>query len=91
MVRTYNDYVEIFAEKKCILLTNEKDLYSTENIYTYTVKYTASCDHENTCILNHFIYDNSGIICKKCTYKKMSETLSLMQTENPNITHKTEY
>jgi hypothetical protein len=91
MGRTYNDYVEIFAEKKCKLLTNEKDLYSTENIYTYTVKYTASCDHENSCQLKSFLYDNSGILCKDCAYKKKNETLSRMQAENPNISHKTEY
>jgi hypothetical protein len=57
----------------------------------YTVKYTASCDHENTCMLQHFLYHNSGIICKKCARKNASEKMSLMQAENPNISHKTEY
>ena len=91
MGRTYSDYVEIFAEKKCKLLTNEKDLFSTNNIQKYKVKYIASCDHENTCQLQSFLYTNMGILCKKCAYKKMSEKLSLMQAENPNITYKTEY
>ena len=91
MVRTYSDYVEIFAEKKCKLLTNEKDLFSTNKLMEYTVKFTASCDHENSCQLNNFLYHNSGIICKDCARKNASEKLSLMYSENPNINHKTEY
>lgn len=91
MVRLYEDFVKIFADKGCKLISTKDEMFSTKNVYKYIVKFIASCGHNNSCSVSGFVHCNYGILCKECAYKNVGEKLSIMNSENVGFFYKTEY
>ena len=89
--KTYNDFVESFSSKGCKLITTETDLFSTKNVWTYNVVFTASCGHDNTCTMINIYYADVGVLCKECVNKRKSEKMSLLYPKNSNTSNAIEY
>lgn len=64
-----------FESKGCKLLTT-KDEYVAMDCHKHRtmpkVKFIAKCGHDNEVFINVFIYRNTGVICKECSYKQVS-------------------
>jgi hypothetical protein len=84
-IPTYQDIINKFAEKNCIVIMTQEDFNTNYKNNTCKIQYTASCGHENSVSYKNFITLNQGINCPNCVNKNISIKLKEFRTgENKN-------
>lgn len=72
----YNDISQYFSSKNCKLLTTNDDydelIKTKKNSSEVSLKYIASCGHENNIVYASFKYRNLGFKCTNCKNIKTS-------------------
>ena len=74
---------EIVKSKGCALVWSETDFKEKYKNYEKTnIEIISSCGHNTIVQVSNLIYKNTGIICKKCGYKKQSEESKNVKKDN---------
>lgn len=82
MTCKYIKLQEIFESKGCKLLTTNEELAEQSKSYEHKkVSFIAACGHENTVTITNFQQKGSGVTCKNCMKKKVSEKLKTHNKE----------
>jgi len=74
MTNIYENVVEEFNKRECILLNTKEEYYEIlKNAYksNYRLNYTASCGHNHIVFYNVFKSRGTGIKCPSCVNKKI--------------------
>lgn len=67
---TYDAVVKIFSNKKCTFVLSEDEFKKLPNdINKLKFNFTASCGHDSSAHFTNFNHKNTGVICRKCSYK----------------------
>ena len=73
---SYEEVTDLFKENDCKLITKKEEYESFKgDKHACVLKFIASCTHYNTVTLTNFKYKRSGLICKECMCKKVSNKL----------------
>lgn len=78
MSNIYENIVEVFDKKNCILLTTKEEhneILKKSYKQNYKLNYIASCGHTHIVFYNVFRSRNTGIICPNCKKKKCGQNI----------------
>lgn len=85
---TYDAVVKIFSDKNCIFTLSEDEFNKLPNdINKIKFNFIASCGHESSAHFTNFNHKNTGVICRKCSYKnigKKQKDTEKISSEAPN-------
>lgn len=90
----FNKLSQQIKEKKCELLTTEKEcqeLCLTKSIHHIKITIKSQCGHNNICVVTNFLTRNTGILCKDCQQTKIINQLKECHKNNPTRCQQTEY
>lgn len=88
MSKTYDEIVNIFTNKKCELYTTKDEYSAMKEPSKCKFLFKASCGHDNTVTLTNFLQKESGITCKNCMKKKVSDKLIEFNKDNDQASSK---
>lgn len=92
MVRKeYSVIQKLFESHGCELYTTKDEYDNMKNPVKSKVNFKASCGHDNTVTLTNFLQKQSGLLCKPCVYKKVSDKSKEYKENNKNINLEQEY
>lgn len=74
MKREFDEYTNLFENKKCKLLLSIDDYYKNKIILTTKVKFIASCGHERISSYHAMNKNNNDWLCCKCNINNVIET-----------------
>lgn len=78
----YDSVVKYFREHGCELYTTNEEYDTFKNPTKSKVSFKATCGHDNTVTLTNFYSKKTGLVCKNCVYKKISEKAKLQPKES---------
>ena len=87
MKKSYDIINEIFSDKNCELYTSKVEYDLMQNTNRNKFYFRASCGHDNNVTLTNFIQKGSGVTCKECMKKRVSNKL----VEYQRLEQKTNY
>jgi hypothetical protein len=70
---SYNDFITSITEKNCKCNWSEEEFKEKYKTTKSKINIISSCEHESYVQYSNFIYQNSGVTCKKCSYEKMAK------------------
>jgi hypothetical protein len=82
MKKTYDEIISIFNGNKCELYTSKEEYDTMIRASGCKFTFKASCGHDNSVTLTNFIQKKSGIICKNCMKKQISNKLIEFHKDN---------
>lgn len=88
MRKTYDEIVNIFISKNCELYTTKNEYIAMKEPSKCKFSFKASCSHDNTVTLTNFLQKDSGITCKNCMKKQVSDKLIAFNKNNDQASTK---
>lgn len=88
MRKTYDEIFNIFTTKNCELYTTKDEYIAMKEPSKCKFSFKASCSHDNTVTLTNFLQKESGITCKNCMKKQVSDKLIEFNKDNDQASSK---
>jgi len=78
----YENLTGLFERQGCKLLTKANDIDTSKGYAKAKVSFIAKCGHPNEVTVTNFRSKSSGVLCKDCTRKLVSEKLMKKQQKH---------
>lgn len=82
MRKTYEEIIKLFNDNACELSTSKDEYDNMKMPNKCKIAFKTSCGHDNTVTLTNFVQKKSGVICKMCMKKQVSDKLVEYQKNN---------
>lgn len=76
--RSYSEVKHIFEQKGCVLLTSIHEYAEMKEVSRNKFKFVAKCGHNNEVMLTNFICKGSGVLCKNCVQRNVSNRIKAL-------------